>query len=64
MFPRPDLSATAWRKSSHSNSSGGACVEVADGFPVVPVRDSKDTRRAPLVFPPSAWSSFVRGLKG
>ncbi|WP_306322202.1 MULTISPECIES: DUF397 domain-containing protein [unclassified Streptomyces] len=25
-----DLSALAWRKSSYSNSDGGACVEVSD----------------------------------
>ncbi|MGW8457079.1 DUF397 domain-containing protein, partial [Streptomyces niveus] len=37
-----DLSATRWRKSSYSNSDGGACVEVSDDFAaVVPVRDSK-----------------------
>ncbi|MCX4731561.1 DUF397 domain-containing protein [Streptomyces sp. NBC_01363] len=27
-----DLSAAIWRRSSHSNSSGGDCVEVAEGF--------------------------------
>ncbi|WP_326766047.1 DUF397 domain-containing protein [Streptomyces sp. NBC_01591] len=27
-----DLSAAIWRRSSHSNSSGGNCVEVAEGF--------------------------------
>ncbi|HZG04566.1 MAG TPA: DUF397 domain-containing protein, partial [Streptomyces sp.] len=30
-----DLSTAAWRKSSYSNGDGGACVEVADGFPGV-----------------------------
>ncbi|MGW0563544.1 DUF397 domain-containing protein [Streptomyces sp. NPDC003016] len=28
-----DLSAVVWRKSSHSNTSGGDCVEVAEAFP-------------------------------
>ncbi|QES41991.1 DUF397 domain-containing protein [Streptomyces venezuelae] len=28
-----DLSAAVWRKSSHSNGSGGDCVEVAERFP-------------------------------
>ncbi|MEV6163142.1 DUF397 domain-containing protein [Streptomyces sp. NPDC052052] len=27
-----DLSAATWRKSSHSNSSGGNCLEVAEEF--------------------------------
>jgi hypothetical protein len=26
---KPDLLQVAWRKSSHSNESGGACVELA-----------------------------------
>ncbi|MFJ9423291.1 DUF397 domain-containing protein, partial [Streptomyces sp. NPDC101249] len=45
-----DLSGTSWRKSSYSNQDGGACLEVADDLAVVPVRDSKDVGRAPLVF--------------
>ncbi|MFG2501339.1 DUF397 domain-containing protein [Streptomyces sp. NPDC048441] len=28
-----DLSSAHWRKSSHSNGSGGDCVEVAERFP-------------------------------
>ncbi|MEU3597377.1 DUF397 domain-containing protein [Streptomyces sp. NPDC006798] len=28
--PAYDLSAVTWRKSSHSNSDGGACLEVSD----------------------------------
>ncbi len=30
---RMDLSAASWRRSSHSNGSGGNCVEVAEAFP-------------------------------
>ncbi|WP_432107389.1 DUF397 domain-containing protein [Streptomyces sp. AA1529] len=52
--------AARWRASSYSNAAGGECVEVADGFPgVVPVRDSKDPARAPLVFAAHAWAAFV-----
>ncbi|MDT3396646.1 DUF397 domain-containing protein [Streptomyces sp. B1866] len=59
-----DLSAAAWRKSSYSNTDGGQCVEVADGFPaVVPVRDSKVPDGAALVFESAAWSSFVTAVK-
>lgn len=56
--------AATWRKSSHSNSNGGSCLEVADGVSgIVPVRDSKDVTRPPLVFPAAAWATFVAGLK-
>ncbi|MDT0476945.1 DUF397 domain-containing protein [Streptomyces sp. DSM 41014] len=53
------LSGAAWRKSSHSNPDGGACLEFADNLPVVPVRDSKDPARTPLVFEAGAWSVFA-----
>ncbi|MDV5148976.1 DUF397 domain-containing protein [Streptomyces sp. SBC-4] len=60
-----DLSAATWRKSSHSNQDGGACVEVADGFAaVVPVRDSKALHGPVLVFPAGGWTSFVTAVKG
>ncbi len=55
-----DLSGARWRASSYSDPDGGNCVEVADGFPgVVPVRDSKDIDRAPLVFRERAWAAFI-----
>ncbi|MGW5864858.1 DUF397 domain-containing protein [Streptomyces sp. NPDC055239] len=58
-----DLSAAAWRKSSHSNGDGGECVEVADGLPgVVPVRDSKAPHGPALVIPASAWAPFVTAV--
>ncbi|MEU2307821.1 DUF397 domain-containing protein [Streptomyces misionensis] len=59
-----DLSTLTWRKSSYSNSEGGACVEVSDSLPsLVPVRDSKDTARTPLLFTAPAWTAFVQGVK-
>ncbi|MEV5970138.1 DUF397 domain-containing protein [Streptomyces sp. NPDC051921] len=59
-----DLSAATWRKSSHSNQDGGACIEVSDDFThVVPVRDSKTLRGPILVFPAGGWSSFVTAVK-
>lgn len=58
-----DLSTAAWRKSSHSNGDGGACVEVADGFPgVVPIRDSKRPEGPSLVFRTEGWGRFVTAL--
>ncbi|WP_432061651.1 DUF397 domain-containing protein [Streptomyces sp. S1] len=60
-----DLSAATWRRSSHSNQDGGACAEVSDDFTsLVPVRDSKEPHGPALVFPVSAWSSFVTAVKG
>ncbi|MEV0776934.1 DUF397 domain-containing protein [Streptomyces sp. NPDC050428] len=60
---RPDLTQAAWRKSSYSNSDGGQCVEVSDGFSgVVPVRDSKVPAGPALVFPAPAWQAFVQTL--
>jgi hypothetical protein len=54
-----------WRKSSYSNSEGGSCVEVLDGYPSgVPVRDSKAPHGPALIFPAVSWSSFVMAVKG
>ncbi|NJQ06113.1 DUF397 domain-containing protein [Streptomyces lonarensis] len=64
MRPRIDLTAAAWRTSSHSNADGGDCVEVADGVPtVVPVRDSKAPTRATLLMPSAAWGHFVTAVR-
>ncbi|MFJ8616484.1 DUF397 domain-containing protein [Streptomyces clavifer] len=59
-----DLSAVSWRKSSYSNSDGGACVEVSDDFAAaVPVRDSKCPHGPALTFAADGWSSFVSAVK-
>ncbi|MGY5071920.1 DUF397 domain-containing protein [Streptomyces griseus] len=59
-----DLTTATWRKSSHSNQDGGACVEVADGFTaVVPVRDSKNPSGPVLMFAAGGWSSFVTAVR-
>ncbi|MEU9575038.1 DUF397 domain-containing protein [Streptomyces massasporeus] len=50
----------AWRKSSYSSEEGGECVEVAALAGTVHVRDSKDTSRAALAVPPTAWTAFVQ----
>ncbi|MEU9089810.1 DUF397 domain-containing protein [Streptomyces sp. NPDC048428] len=62
--PDLDLSAAAWRKSSHSNGDGGNCLEVADGHPgLVPVRDSKRPHGPVLVVNAAAWTPFVEAVK-
>ncbi|MFI7427444.1 DUF397 domain-containing protein [Micromonospora sp. NPDC049836] len=59
----PDLTGAVWRKSSRSNN-GGNCVEVADSLPgVVGLRDSKDPAGPVLTFHPTAWATFVNGVK-
>ncbi|MFY1668657.1 DUF397 domain-containing protein [Plantactinospora sp. WMMB334] len=58
-----ELTDARWRKSSRSNSSGGACVEVAGNLPgVVAVRDSKDPDGPVLGFGAAAWRNFLTGL--
>ncbi|MBB5154795.1 DUF397 domain-containing protein [Saccharopolyspora phatthalungensis] len=52
-----------WRKSSRSGAEGD-CVEVAVGFELVGVRDTKDRDGGTLVFRRSQWRSFVAGLRG
>ncbi|MFU8850131.1 DUF397 domain-containing protein [Micromonospora sp. SL1-18] len=55
-----NMTGAHWRKSTRSNGSGGACVEVADNLPgVVAVRDSKDPTGPVLAFGPEAWRAFV-----
>ncbi|MCX4794322.1 DUF397 domain-containing protein [Streptomyces sp. NBC_01242] len=59
-----DLNASQWRKSSYSNSTGGDCIAVADGFAaVVHVRDSKNPHGPALTFDTDGWSSFVSAVK-
>ncbi|MGI5217126.1 DUF397 domain-containing protein [Nocardia sp. CA-290969] len=56
-----DLSGASWYKSSYSQA-GGDCVEVAHLADVVGVRDSKDAAGPVLVFAPTAWDAFLRGV--
>jgi hypothetical protein len=63
-MPEFDVSGAAWRKSSRSNGSGGACVEVARNLPgIVAVRDSKDPNGPRLVVGCAAWEAFTTGLR-
>jgi len=58
-----ELTGARWRKSSRSNSTGGACVEVADNLPgVIGVRDSKNPTGPTLTFTPTAWRTFITNL--
>lgn len=55
-----DLPHARWRKSSRSGDNGGSCVEVATlTSGTIGVRDSKDPYGPALIFPASAWATFV-----
>ncbi|HEY1914296.1 MAG TPA: DUF397 domain-containing protein [Streptosporangiaceae bacterium] len=59
-----DLSPTAWRKASRSNSNGGNCVEVARYLRgAVAVRDSKNPDGPELVASPAAWQALTASIK-
>ncbi|MEV5414015.1 DUF397 domain-containing protein [Thermopolyspora sp. NPDC052614] len=59
-----DLSKAHWRKSSHSGSNGGACVEIASNFPGrIAIRDSKNPSGSVLIVSHSDWKEFLRAIK-
>ncbi|MFD5558674.1 DUF397 domain-containing protein [Streptomyces sp. NPDC127068] len=49
-----------WKRSTYSDSQGGACVEVAHLAHRTGVRDSKDKQLPALYVPHAAWQEFVR----
>jgi hypothetical protein len=51
-----------WRKSSHSGSNGGECVEIASTAAVM-VRDTSDRNGPMLAFTAEAWSAFTANIK-
>lgn len=54
-----DRARGEWHKSSHSNGSGGNCVEVARTSDPIRVRDSKDPGGPVLAFSTGEWDAFV-----
>lgn len=52
-----------WHKSTWSDSSGGACVEVLVSSSAVRVRDSKGDGFDVLHFSPETWEEFISCLK-
>ena len=58
------LDGVIWRKSSHSGSNGGDCVEIADKVHgVVAVRDSKNPGGPVLAFTADDWRAFTAAIK-
>ncbi|MEV6794957.1 DUF397 domain-containing protein [Streptomyces sp. NPDC051320] len=60
---RDASSVQVWRKSSYSGGGNGDCLEVADGYADVPVRDSKNPHGPALIFPADGWSSFIAAVQ-
>jgi Domain of unknown function (DUF397) len=58
-----DVTPVAWRKSSHSGSNGGTCVEVGTAGPALAVRDSKHPDGPLLAFAAATWQAFIAQLK-
>ncbi|WP_335936728.1 DUF397 domain-containing protein [Streptomyces sp. PTD5-9] len=54
---------TVWRKSSYSGPANGECLEVADGYATVPIRDSKTPNGPTLVLSANGWTAFVSAVK-
>lgn len=54
---------TQWRKSSHSNTSGGDCVEVADLVKVIGIRDSKAPGNGHLRLSVAGFAELVALVK-
>jgi len=57
------MTPVAWRKSSHSGSNGGTCVEVGTVGPAVAVRDSKHPDGTLLAFATDTWKAFTDQMK-
>ncbi|GAA2969369.1 MULTISPECIES: DUF397 domain-containing protein [Streptomyces] len=55
-------SLDGWYKSSHSGGDQGECLEVAGGYDVVPVRDSKVAHGPVVVASASSWAAFVTAV--
>lgn len=61
----PSLSYDKWQKSSYSNGGSGNCIEtrLLPGDQVA-ARDSKDVAKGAIAVSHSAWTAFVKAVKG
>ncbi|MBK0867119.1 MULTISPECIES: DUF397 domain-containing protein [unclassified Saccharopolyspora] len=58
-----EVAHPGWQKSSYSKADR-TCVEIAPIDHSVAARDSKDPDGGYLLVSPSAWSSFLGGIRG
>lgn len=52
-----------WRKASHSDETGGACVELAQLPGTIAIRDSKAPGSGHLTLTPHAFADLLTHLK-
>jgi hypothetical protein len=52
-----------WRKSSHSEGNGGACIEVRDTTTSLEVRDTTNRDGGTLTFTSGAWTAFLGTIR-
>ncbi|TDC76748.1 DUF397 domain-containing protein [Actinomadura sp. 7K507] len=57
------MTRPAWRKSSHSGTQEGACVEIADLSSGVGVRDSKNPKHGHLTLPARTFADLLARAK-
>ena len=57
------LEGRTWRKSSHSGSNGGNCLEISAAPGTVAVRDSNDPHGPVLTFDSQNWQRFADKVK-
>ncbi|MEW1859586.1 DUF397 domain-containing protein [Streptomyces sp. NPDC088194] len=64
-MPKRVVPESAWFKSSYSQETANACIEVADLAPAgqVAVRDSKDKAGPALLFPTESFAAFVAAVR-
>nr|WP_107906821.1 DUF397 domain-containing protein [Streptomyces chartreusis] len=48
-----------WRKSSYSSDQGGECVEIAETYTGIALRDSKNPAGPTLTLDPTAFTAFL-----
>ena len=56
------MSEPKWRKSSYSEASANACVEMAETGLLIALRDSKDPGLPWATVSRAAWSEFTGAL--
>jgi hypothetical protein len=57
------IASLRWRKSTHSGSNGGGCIETASHHRHVLVRDTQDRDGPVLRFGAAAWCRFTDEVK-
>jgi len=57
------VASLRWRKSTHSGSNGGGCLETASHHNHVIVRDTQDRSGPMLRFDTAAWRRFTDQVK-